>query len=212
MSSSRAPFVAVEGLDGSGKSTIANALTAALTARGQRSELLRPLAPAEGLLDAVRFVHDALDPSRTELETIKERFLSTYFTYRLALAAVKDIIPRLAAGVGVVADRYVGSHVVNQAAFGQDLGHVRAVLERLPHPDVTVFLRLPVPVALARLELRGRRGVGDTPEFLTAAAQGFERQAESHGWMAIDATQPVDSVVEAALGHLEAVAVARPVP
>ncbi len=182
---------------------MAAALARTLETRGRAVSVLRPLAPEGRVVDDVRFVHQALGGRNSELDRLKDRFLSTYFSYRLALSAVREIVPRLEAGVSVVADRYLGSHVVNQAVFGEDLQPVRGLLERLPPPDVTLFLQVPVPVALERLQPRPRRGVGDHRRFLEAADAGFQDQAILHGWVVLDGTRAPEVVAVDAADQME---------
>jgi dTMP kinase len=196
---SRPLFLVVEGVDGSGKSTLAAAMAERFRSQGRPVELVRPLAPDRRLLEDVRAVDAALDPGGQDLRAVRDNFLAGYFSYRLAVAAVITILPSLARGVTVIADRYVGSHRVNQGVFGADLGASQELLRRLPRPDVTYLLRVPVAVALQRLSARRDKGVGDNQAFITSAVSRFDDLASRCAWRVLDGTLPAEAVVEAAM-------------
>jgi dTMP kinase len=153
MSTSRAIFVALEGIDGSGTTTQLKRLVAHLEARGRRAHatrepstgpvgrLLRELllgqhalpdgAPADGQAMALLFAADRRDHVRREIE------------------------PALASGVDVVTDRYLMSSLAYQAEEA-DRGWVAGLARNLRPADLTILLAVPVAVAAARRRAAGR--------------------------------------------------------
>ena len=191
MSASRGRLVALEGIDGCGKSTQARILADRL---GAVSTFEPGATPLGASLRTLLLAPDG-DPVAPRAEA-------------LLMAAdraqhVTDVIaPALEAGRCVVTDRYAASTLAYQG-YGRGLD--RTGLEALVgwatgglRPDLTVLFDLPVEVAASR---RHGGGGDDRMEaeglaFLQRVADGFlELAAERHDpWLVIDATAPVDEV------------------
>lgn len=131
-------FIAVEGLDGCGKSTLARLLAEALGA-----DLLRTPLDLDGAI-------------RTAMETHCARSsLARMLFYSATVAAAAVVIrDALAAGRSVVVDRYWLSTVVYHRVMGSPclLDEVAGVL---PVPDFTVFLHAPLEIRADRVRTRG---------------------------------------------------------
>lgn len=175
-----AVFISFEGLDGSGKSTQAARLAEALRADGRDVLLLRePGGTALG--ERVRAL--LLDPA-APLSARAELFL---FCAARAELTETVVLPALARGAVVIADRFVDSTTAYQGA-GRGLGDEQtfAVLHRLAThgclPQRTFLLDLPVPEAVAR---RRQRGGADRIEqagaaFFEAVRAGYLALARAH--------------------------------
>lgn len=134
----RPPFIVIEGLDGTGKSTLARAL-----ARTLGAELLR--TPPDDLAPVRAVVDRALLPSA----------VGTQLFYASTVALASDRARALlASGRGVVIDRYWSSTVAYAACrdAAVDLGPVAAAL--LP-ADVAFFLDADEAARRERLTRRG---------------------------------------------------------
>jgi len=200
VSPTRGRFIALEGIDGCGKSTQARLLAERLGAVVTFEPGATPLgASLRGLV----LSRDAapVDPRAEALLMAADR-----------AQHVADVIePALQAGRWVVSDRYSASTLAYQG-FGRGLG--RDELARLVGwatgglvPDLTVLLDLPVAEAAARrgaggddrMESEGTaflRRVADG--FLALAAEGAER------WAVVDASGPVETVAAAVWTAVEA--------
>ncbi len=134
----RAPFLVVEGLDGTGKSTLAAALAAHLGAA-----LLRTPSNELGAVRPVVDAAFAASPVATQL-----------FYGATVVHASDRARALLAQGTPVVIDRYWLSTLVYAACRDAhvDLGPVEPVLLR---PDLTVFVDADERVRRARLAARG---------------------------------------------------------
>jgi dTMP kinase len=146
-------FIAIEGPNAVGKTTITGRLAAALQARGT-------------------VVHVTTEPSATALGRLV-RSAESYLTGRaLALAVAADryvhleseIIPALNAGKTVVTDRYVQSSLVLQRLDGLALAEIWSYNAHVAVPGMSVYLeddpeviatRLTQRRALSRLEAQG---------------------------------------------------------
>jgi dTMP kinase len=142
-----ARFIALEGIDGSGKSTQAALLADALRARGDDVLLTREpggTAVGERLRELVLSAGGAVEPAAEAL----------IFAAARAQLVAEVIRPALAAGRWVVADRFVDSSLAYQGA-ARGLG-IDAVweLNRIAVegclPDLAIVLDVPGPLAAER--------------------------------------------------------------
>src|SRR5271156_1908371 len=142
----RGRLIAVEGIDGSGKSTQVKLLERWLRARGY------PVHFTEW--NSSRLV-------RNSMRRGKRRNLLTPSTFSLLHAVdfadrfIYQILPPLRAGMIVLADRYVYTAFARDVARGVHPDWVRGVYRFAPRPDLTFFFRVPIDVSLERL-LAGR--------------------------------------------------------
>lgn len=137
-------FIAVEGLDGCGKSTFA-----------------RSLADALGAV-LLRTPQDLDSATRTTMETHCARSVLArmlFYSATVAAAAV-DIRAILASGRSVVIDRYWLSTVVYHRVMGA-LCQLDEVAKHLPYADFTLFLHAPLEVRASRVRSRGQATEAD---------------------------------------------------
>lgn len=173
----------MSGTNGAGKSTFARALAERLRAEDVRVGVVEPLKANTRL---VRRFSGLPSPDR-QTWLARERWLLDYLTLRLVRSAEKQIKPALAAGEWVVADRWLVDHQINQAFFGGSFSTLEPVLDRLPAPDVQIWLRTPATVALERARASGAGRFGTDPEFLAYAAAEY-RHLLGDGEIVVDGT------------------------
>ena len=199
-------FLAVEGPDGSGKSTQAAALADALRARGASVVLTREPGGTD-LGERIRSL--VLDPAHAPIDARTEALL---FAAARAAHAEHAIRPALAAGSWVVSDRYVDSSIAYQGR-GRGLGvEPIATLNDWATgsllPDLTVVLDVAARTAEARRRTR-EQGAGHTADrmeqetanqhellrsaFLERAAADPER------YLVLDASRPTQELTDAVL-------------
>ncbi len=143
-------LIALEGVDGCGKSTQAELLAGALKARRQVVLTREPTGGPCGV--RLRRYLEGPDRNLTPEEEL-ELFLADR---REHVAQV--IKPALAAGRLVITDRYYYSSVAYQGALGLDPAVILARNEAFaPRPDLVFLLLLAPAQALARLRRSPRR-------------------------------------------------------
>jgi thymidylate kinase len=145
--------ISLDGVDGAGKSTAASILAARLTAlNGRPSQVGRPLEMPPGFIEDVRSAAelDAAGAGRPRRDLVADAI-----TWRLAGAAVRLFRGAAEEDANLVLDRFVCSHRVNQALFGNALSEWDGLLRRLPRPDVAVLIDVDPELALARSRSRG---------------------------------------------------------
>ncbi len=198
-------LITIEGLDGAGKSTLAQGLVPALRQRGHAVELLREpggVALSERIRELVQ------DPS-SRVDARTEALLYAAARSQLVHERVR---PALERGVLVLLDRFVDSSLAYQGA-GRELGveQVRAINLFATGglvPDRTLLLRVSAEQGRARLDTRAhapdrleREGAG----FFAAVARAYEQLAEAEParYRVLDASEPRERVLADALGAIE---------
>jgi len=194
-------YLAVEGIDGSGKSTVTRALVEALQTRGRSVVAVREPGgtPAGEAIRSIVLGHGF------ELDDWTEALL---FAAARAQLAADVVAPALERGDLVVSDRSYFSSLAYQGA-GRGLGVeiVRAVNEaglRGVVPDLIVLLRLDAERGLARENERDRISVaGIELQQQVAAAYDDLAAAEPGRFVVIDAARPVSEIVAEIMAALE---------
>ena len=198
-------LITIEGLDGAGKSTLAQGLVAALQERGRAVELLREpggVALSERIRELVQ------DPS----SCVNARAEALLYAAARSQLVHERVRPALERGVLVLLDRFADSSLAYQGA-GRELGveQVRAINLFATGglvPDRTLLLRVSAEQGRARLDTRAhapdrleREGAG----FFAAVARAYEQLAEAEParYRVLDASQPRERVLADALAAIE---------
>jgi dTMP kinase len=189
----RGRFIALEGGDGSGKSTQAARLAAAFDALVTRE----PGGTAVGAI--IRGI--VLDPANAQLTNRAEALL---YAADRAQHAAEIIEPALAAGRHVVSDRSAWSSVAYQGyGRGMDPAQIRHLSEWAVEgvwPDLVVLLDVDPRIAAAR-RTRDRDRLELVDEaFRDRVRKGFLTlaQADPQRWIVIDGGRDEDAVAAAA--------------
>jgi dTMP kinase len=200
----RGRLITIEGLDGSGKTTLAEALVSALRGSARDVVLLREPGGVE-LSERIRAL--VKDPSLS-VDARAEALL--YAAARAQLVAQR-VEPALAAGTWVLLDRFVDSSLAYQGV-GRGLGvdEVDAV-NRFGtgglRPDRTLLLRADAGTRAARQVVRGEepdRLEREEDAFFHAIAGAYDAlaAAEPERFRVLDAGLAPDAVLAAALSAL----------
>jgi dTMP kinase len=189
-------YIAFEGVEGAGKSTVARRVAHAVAASGAHVVEVRE----PGSTEAGESIRQVLLHGEV-LEPWTEALL---FAAQRAQLAAEVIRPALAIGSMVITDRSVYSSLAYQGG-GRRLGveKVRFVNEQGlggTWPDRVVLLRVDPTTGMSRQEIADRIGAEPT-EFLDRVAITYDRLAagEPERFIVIDAALPLGAVVEAAL-------------
>jgi dTMP kinase len=193
-----AGFVTFEGIDGSGKTTVSRLVAEKLRARGVAVHLTSE--PTAGWLgDAVRRgVTEDAGP-------IAEAFL--FLADRAA--HIPELRSHLKNGELVLCDRYADSTYAYQGArltgiVRDPVGFLQRASESwILVPDLTILLRVPAALAMARIRDRPDKVRFENSALLTKVATTYDRLAKSRRFAVLDATRAVDAVVDEAISVIE---------
>lgn len=139
----RGRFVAIEGIDGSGKSSLAHELAGSLRRYGL--QVLNSHEPGSKIEHDIRALFKSEDRPGPDEMTVM--FTADRLMY------MRDVIrPSLHAGIHVIADRHKLSTLVYQTASGATSELVRMAVDiPQPNPDLTIILDLSPKVARERM-------------------------------------------------------------
>jgi len=189
-------FFVLEGLDGAGTTTQAARLAAHLREHGR--EVIETHEPTDGPVG--RLIRQAL---RGEEGAVDRQTLPWMFAADRADHLTRLVEPTLARDADVISDRYLHSSLAYQS-LDRPLDLVYSLNADFRVPDLTIFVRVPVDVCLARIEARGGvREIFEKREQLAAILEQYllvldrlEARGDSIAYVNGDA--PVDEV-EAAI-------------
>lgn len=201
----RGTLITIEGLDGAGKSTLADALASSLAERRLAVELLREPGGVE-VSERIRVL--VKDPALAMLP----RTEALLYAAARAQLVEERLSPLLDAGAVVLLDRFVDSSLAYQGA-GRALGidEVRAINLFATGglvPDRTLLLRISPADGRARQHERALapdRLEREGEDFFATIAAAYEdlARAEPGRIRVIDARQPPELVLRDALAALE---------
>lgn len=184
-------LIALEGMDGSGKSTQACRLAGALGAE---------LTFQFGATEIGSVIRDLLlSPTYSELDDKTEALL---VVADKAQHLTEIVRPALQAGRDVVTDRYTASTLVYQGyGRGIDLAFLKSILQFATsglEPDLTILLDLDPAQACNRLQQKLDRIEDATTKtsFVSRIRNGYlQLAAESpDSWVVVDASRNIDEV------------------
>lgn len=202
MSSGR--LITIEGIDGAGKTTLAQGIEEELRSRGIDVRLLRE----PGGVRAAERIRDLVKDPALHIGASAEALL--YAAARAQLVE-EAVAPLLEDGTWVLLDRFVDSSLAYQGA-GRGLGvdAVRAVNDfaiRGLKPDRTLLLRLDPELALTRARARGEpvdRLEREERDFFARIAAGYDQLAsrDPERIRVLDANRPAADLLQDALIEL----------
>jgi dTMP kinase len=186
----RAPLITFEGIEGAGKTTLAQHLADWLQAQGIPVELTRePGGSTLGKHLRPFLLHEPLDAWAELFLFLADRRQHT----------LQVILPALEQGVWVLCDRYADSTLVYQGyGRGLDIPLIRrlnAIATDNLAPDLTVLLDLPVEDALARADAPNRFEA-ETLAFHNRIRAGYLElaRAEPNRFLVLDGLQPLETL------------------
>ena len=184
-------LIALEGIDGSGKSTQARIL--------ERQPMLTVTAEPGATALGTRLRHLLLDPGLPAVATRTEALL---LAADRAQHVAEVVEPALAAGRWVVTDRFSGSTLAYQGyGRGLDLDDLRRLVAWATggiEPDLNLLVDIPLDVA-------GRRRAGAAADRLESLGDDFLERVRS-GYLALAAADPERWAVIDGTGHPDEVA------
>lgn len=190
----RGILIAIEGIDGSGKTTLAQSVNATLAQQGFDTVLTRE--PGDSALG--KKIRELV---QTQTMPISPKAEFLLFAADRAQHFHELVIPALENKKLVISDRLADSSLAYQG-YGRGLyiptlrtinSFAMNTLQETyinPYaPDITIFVRVPVKVALERCKKRSSLSIFEQEKFLESVALGFEEIYKSCiDYVAVDGT------------------------
>ncbi|MBO3762816.1 MAG: dTMP kinase [Thermoproteota archaeon] len=192
-SKKRGKIIAIEGIDGSGKTTVSTEIYSFLSSKG---------VP----------IYYSFEPTYTKIGSIIHRFLRGEIpldshSQALLFAAdrlehlSREIIPYIKQGKNVILDRYVHSSYAYQGALLNDLKWIMTINKFALAPDLAIYIDVPPSVAIRRIRKKGRSNISvyESVRFLGRVRNIYKSFVKKGELIEIDGTKEKDQVVKSAL-------------
>lgn len=191
-------LIALEGIDGCGKSTQAHRLATALTAGGRAAVTFREPGDTEYGRELRRIFVEGRDVSPEEEVRL--------FLEDRRIDVRDNILPSLAAGKIVIMDRYYLSSVVYQGSLGLDPEDILAANRAVaPEPDLTLLLDITTEEAHRRIRAaRGSTNTFEDADYLDRVRELYESFVDGNKVRRVDAMGGPDEVHVALLAEVVA--------
>lgn len=187
-------LIAVEGIDGSGKSTLVKSIEKDLKEEG--FETIRITTREEGkekIFDEINKIYQ-LDPS-------SQAYM--FFFQMLHALKVKKTMKALAEGVNVIADRWDLSFFAYHENFGflsKETNYLREEISRIAfkdlRPDLGIYLDVSVKKAMDRRLWRGEmiNDLKREKNFYEVVTKSYKSLSSKNGWKIVDANNGFEDV------------------
>lgn len=200
-----AKFITIEGIEGTGKSTVINAIREYFD-QSNIDYLITREPGGTPIAEAIR--HVLL--SHYDETMCPETELMLYFAGR-AQHLAQHVLPALKQGKIVLSDRYVdASYAYQGGGRGIPAEKIDALVQALPEslmPDRTLLFDAPVEVGIQRMNSRGEKDRIEVEkmDFFERVRQTYLQRAKQlpKQYRVIDATQPVDVVIKNAIEQIQ---------
>ena len=191
--SERGLFIVIEGVDGTGKTTLAEGIKSRLSEIGRSA--ITTAEPTDGPVGRLLRQGVTDDPRAEALLFVSDRSMHT-----------GDIREHLAAGETVICDRYYASTLAYQAASGTGVSEtwLRAMNDEvIERPDFVFLLDADPELCSARIDSRGgERSRFEHLEFQKLVRENYLRIAEEDEFTIIDASQAPEKVLDEVFAHI----------
>jgi len=204
----RGTFIAVEGIDGSGKQTQVRILASELESRGH--QVLSTGFPQYGSWFG-KMVGQFLNGDFGPLNSVDPHFAALLYAGD-RFECKQPMIDSLNHGSVVLADRYVASSLAHQAAraapekraeFRAWIEHLEYGIYGLPKEDLVLYLRVPPHEAQKLIAKKSARAYTNSPHdilessirHLQAAADMYDELARATNWKTIECFDPAKQTI-----------------
>jgi len=176
-------LIAIEGIDGIGKTTVARFLRDELERIGYSTVLLKePTNSKWG-----RKIRTCMSNRLSAEEELKLFILDRRYDVE------KNIVPALRSGKIVIMDRYYYSNIAYQAARGIDVEEIRKMNEEIaPKPDLVILLDAPPELCVERIRRRGKPNSFEKLSYLKKVREIFRGLDDK--LVIVDASKSLDEV------------------
>ncbi|MGN1044780.1 MAG: dTMP kinase [Candidatus Methanomethylophilaceae archaeon] len=191
--SGRGLFIVLEGIDGSGKTTLRDRICAALTSRGIAA--VSTAEPTEGRIGSILRDGGTDNPYAEVFLFMADRACHT-----------DEIMGMVEEGRTVVCDRYYASTLAYQSAGDSpvDIGLLRDLNARVAvEPDITFLLDIDPEAGMGRVAGRGEdMSKFERLDFQRRVRDRYLEIAGERGFVVLDATLPQDELLSVSMEYI----------
>ncbi|MGQ9478507.1 MAG: dTMP kinase [Thermoproteota archaeon] len=185
MTTARRGFhIALEGIDGSGKTTVSTNLY--LRFRDKGYLCFYTIEPTYMRVGSIIRLH------ASRIRNVPQYYLALLFAADRVEHYERIIRKKLEKGHHVISDRYVYSSIAYQGGLIDDIQWVREVNNRVPPPDLAIYLDIDPSEALRRK--RAHSSFSD-PAVLSRVRKAYLELVENRELILVDASMPLEEVL-----------------
>jgi dTMP kinase len=188
-------FIALEGIDGTGKTTLTRRLGQTLSSAFEVYETREPSDTEAGRTLRESFIKGRLSPMREAELFVEDR----------RIHIEREIDPFLSMGQIVITDRYFFSNIAYQGAEGVPVDKLKEMNSGFPLPDMVLYIDIDVDTALMRINSsRGVANLMETREGILKVKAIYDELAWYYQdiFVRLDGLQSIDGVMMSALNVL----------
>ena len=180
-------FIAIDGIDGTVKTTQAAKLVKRMNDEGLNVELTKE--PTDGPIGSIIRSMLSSSAERPSLLSLQLLFTADRNEHMIAYKGVmesKDVI--------LVSDRYYLSTVAYGSAAGISAEYLKLINSIFPKPDLSIIFEAKPEIVMGRIDRRGQKEIFEHVEFLNKVQAAY--RSEFPDAVFIDATKPLEAVHE----------------
>lgn len=186
-------FIVLEGIDGSGKTTLRNGIRDALVSAG--TEVVVTEEPTDGIVGSILRGGGVDNNYAESLLFVADRACHT-----------DRMVRDLERGATVICDRYYASTLAYQSAGSGGIDHdllVRMNESAIVEPDLTFLLDIDPERSMSRVAGRGEeRSKFERLEFQRKVRENYLAIARERGFVILDASDSKERLLEESLTHI----------
>ena len=186
-------LIAIEGIDGSGKTTIAKKIVEWLNEKNIKALYTsEPTRSPIGLL-----IKDKIISAEKRQDARIEALL---FAADRLWHVINEIIPSLSKNIIVVTDRYYFSSIAYQGALGAPISWVKELNKFAPKPDLSIYIDITPEEAIRRKSRQGNvKKLFENIRYLSKVREIYLNMVGDGELTLINGMEPLEKVVDEAL-------------
>ncbi len=190
-------LIAIEGIDGSGKTTIAKEIVKWLSERNVKALYTsEPTKSPIGLL-----IKEKIISAKARQDARIEALL---FAADRLWHVINEILPSLEKGIVVITDRYYFSSIAYQGALGAPISWVKEINKFAPKPNLSIYIDITPEEALRRKRRQGSiKELFENTKYLSKVRKIYLDLVDSGELTLINGMVPLENVIKEALVLVE---------
>ncbi len=196
-------LIAIEGIDGSGKTSVAKRITKWLMENNIKAVYTsEPSKSPIGLLIKEKIISA---PMRRDA-----RIEALLFAADRLWHVIYEIIPYLEEGTVVIADRYYFSSIAYQGALGAPIEWIKELNKFAPEPELSIYIDITPQEAIRRKRKQGDvKKLFENIEYLSKVREIYLELVRQNRLVLVNGMKPLDEVVDEAIGKVKSLLLSR---
>ncbi len=196
-------LIAIEGIDGSGKTSVAKRITKWLMENNIKALYTsEPSKSPIGLLIKEKIISV---PVRRDA-----RIEALLFAADRLWHVIYEILPHLKEGTVVIADRYYFSSIAYQGALGAPIEWIKELNKFAPEPELSIYIDITPQEAIRRKRKQGDiKKSFENIEYLSKVREIYLELVRQNKLVLVNGMRPLDEVINEAIGKVKSLLLSR---